>query len=133
MPQPPATTARSLEVRQIVRRSIPARHHSWIEDAACSGRSQTERDWWFAYPGSRPAKRAIAICRTCPVRTQCLDDALRHEGGASRTRRFGIYGALTPLERTRHELQLLHQTGHSDLAAAINSARHSGTQKRRTT
>ena len=42
---------------------------------------------------------ALAACRTCPVRQQCLDLAMRAEGTASAAYRFGIYGGLTTEER----------------------------------
>lgn len=42
---------------------------------------------------------ALATCRTCPVRVQCLDMAMAAEGDRSAGSRFGIFGGLTPEER----------------------------------
>lgn len=45
------------------------------------------------------ADEAKAVCDGCPVRRQCLDYALRIEGGAEAGSRAGIWGGLTPRER----------------------------------
>lgn len=41
------------------------------------------------------AEKAKEICSGCPVRADCLDDALRHEDAT------GIFGGLTASERRR--------------------------------
>ncbi|NKR53085.1 WhiB family transcriptional regulator [Rhodococcus hoagii] len=41
------------------------------------------------------AAKALQMCRSCPVRTQCLDLAIR------RREKFGIWGGTTPAERER--------------------------------
>jgi WhiB family redox-sensing transcriptional regulator len=48
---------------------------------------------FFPEPGANatPARR---ICATCPVRTDCLRDALEHRDIA-----FGVRGGLTPTQR----------------------------------
>jgi WhiB family redox-sensing transcriptional regulator len=71
---------------------------AWRSDAACHG------DMGAAfYPPLRPEMRAAklsresrakAVCALCPVRHECLEQAL-----ASRER-FGIWGGLTGTERT---------------------------------
>lgn len=45
------------------------------------------------------AARARAICARCPVRDQCLDDAMAREGTADRHSRAGVWGGLTPSQR----------------------------------
>ena len=45
-------------------------------------------------PAEVPGK-AVAICASCPVRTQCLEYALRN------SIKHGIWGGLNPEERTR--------------------------------
>ncbi|MCX5209715.1 WhiB family transcriptional regulator [Kitasatospora sp. NBC_00240] len=42
---------------------------------------------------------AKAICNNCPIKAQCLEDALEAEGAAEIPRRFGIHGGMTPAER----------------------------------
>lgn len=44
------------------------------------------------------ARRAKQICSECPVRTECLQEALRLEG-IMYGGRFGIWGGTTPHER----------------------------------
>jgi hypothetical protein len=66
----------------------------WLEAAACRGRPLS---WWF------PARRqrfvievARAVCRSCPVRAECLAEALELEDDSHR---HGIRGGLTAAER----------------------------------
>lgn len=40
---------------------------------------------------------ARSICEACPVKQACLDHAMTHK------ERFGMWGALTPIERRRIE------------------------------
>ena len=55
-------------------------HWEWQRDAACRGMDST---LFFHPPNERDtarsdrADRAKAICRSCPVITECLDHALR--------------------------------------------------------
>lgn len=71
-----------------------ARDTSWVERAACRGRST---DLWFPSGGSSDAySAALLICRRCPVRSECLDDALATEQAHAR---HGIRGGLTPTGR----------------------------------
>lgn len=83
---------------------------TWTERAACRGH---ETDLWFS--GDRPGKngltpraseraRAQEICGSCPVREECLADAV------ARGERFGVWGGLTPRQRERHA-QELRQAG----------------------
>jgi WhiB family redox-sensing transcriptional regulator len=46
----------------------------WLSLAACRGRPT---EWWFPERGDLLARAvAVAICRRCPVRADCLADAL---------------------------------------------------------
>jgi WhiB family redox-sensing transcriptional regulator len=45
------------------------------------------------------AEEAKAVCAWCLVRQQCLEYALRLEGGAEHGSRAGIWGGTTPRER----------------------------------
>lgn len=75
---------------------------SWLDDAACAAcaaavsRGEATLDDWFPEGPSRVplslrpgARRALAICRTCPVQSECLTDFL---GAFSEARRYGIIG-----------------------------------------
>lgn len=44
---------------------------------------------------------AIKICKGCPVRAECLDEALSTEAGWSVSSRHDIWGGLTPKQRTQ--------------------------------
>jgi len=64
----------------------------WNTQAACLNR---DPEWWDHESGimSREAHKAMAICKGCPVRMDCLSHALNEEI------EFGIWGGLTPGER----------------------------------
>lgn len=67
--------------------------NAWRARAACAGQVP---DVWFL---PETEKEAIRICHGCPVRAECLADALTHEGAAE-TGRYGIRGGLTPVQRS---------------------------------
>lgn len=79
---------------------------SWTERGACVGR--TDIDFVPTYPGAVTAAwrantaAAKALCASCPVRADCLADALAHWGTA------GIWGGTTELEREKMERARLH-------------------------
>jgi WhiB family redox-sensing transcriptional regulator len=60
----------------------------WTLDAACSGASP---DTLFVSGAAQ--HRAKTVCRGCPVRTECLADALDNRV------EFGVWGGLTERER----------------------------------
>lgn len=62
----------------------------WREEAACT---QTDPEAFFPEPGAS-AVPALRICAVCPVRTECLRDALDRRELA-----FGVRGGLTPTQR----------------------------------
>lgn len=68
------------------------RPEDWRQQAACA---ETDPELWFP-DGWHESPDAIAICNTCPVRQECLDDALRMDDNA-----FGIRGGLYPSERRK--------------------------------
>lgn len=45
----------------------------WMIDAACAG---ADLDLFFPAQGTKGTSEALAYCRRCPVRQQCLDYAL---------------------------------------------------------
>jgi WhiB family transcriptional regulator, redox-sensing transcriptional regulator len=71
--------------------------HDWEASAACA---QIGGGMWDTADGPHVFE-AIAICATCPVRQQCLDDALAREGRKKARYRAGIWGGLGPAERAR--------------------------------
>jgi WhiB family redox-sensing transcriptional regulator len=64
----------------------------WVEEAACAG--MEDPSIFFPRKGgsSAPAKR---ICDQCPVRIQCLNEALH------RPERHGVWGGMSERERRR--------------------------------
>lgn len=61
----------------------------WRDHAACIG---AEPDIFFPERGESPA-RAKAFCARCPVRQECLEQALDDD------ERHGVFGGTTPQER----------------------------------
>ncbi|WP_327377967.1 WhiB family transcriptional regulator [Streptomyces sp. NBC_01216] len=66
----------------------------WHTRAACAG---ADMNLWFRPP--RDAQAALDTCCRCPVRAECLHDALTHETPG--VRRYGIRGGLTGPERSQ--------------------------------
>lgn len=67
----------------------------WKDEAACRGEGISS---WFARRTSQAGKRAVEICSSCPVREQCLDEAMTYE--KTDGMRIGIWGGLGPVERS---------------------------------
>lgn len=68
----------------------------WYDRAACAGMSSD-----IFYPNrydEDDSQFALTVCGACPVRQQCLDEAIEIEEDAV-TRRYGIFGGMTPAER----------------------------------
>jgi len=67
---------------------------AWRTDAACA---EVGGELFYPAPNesAAPAKR---VCARCPVRRDCLDDALAWE---TPSLRHGVLGGLTPTERAR--------------------------------
>ena len=63
----------------------------WEDSALCR---TVEADIFFA-PGGTQEHRAKAVCRSCPVRWDCLAYALAHKV------EHGVWGGLTDRERRR--------------------------------
>ncbi len=73
----------------------------WHTHAACYGNTQTmygiddrasRNDRAAGYHTPAEA-RAVAICNTCPVKTECLQHAIDND------ERWGVWGGTTPRER----------------------------------
>lgn len=66
----------------------------WWERAACRG---MDTEMFFPSRGAN-IEPAIEVCRTCPVRAECLEDQLTHRSvGAD----FGVWGGTSGRERAR--------------------------------
>ena len=83
-----------------------------VRHARCA-REAADPDLWFPVSvipavARREAADAIAICRGCAVRSQCLELSLRHWNIGQ----HGIWGGLLPVERAEiRRLLLLAQAG----------------------
>jgi WhiB family redox-sensing transcriptional regulator len=92
----------------VIERLRPEKPSSWMADAACAGHP---RDLWHPEHGgpSHGVRLAVMICRSCPVRAECLAYAQQRP-----VEEYGIWGGLMPLER-RHL---------RDLPVRVGSLRH---------
>lgn len=72
---------------------------TWQDRAAC--RDDPHPECWFpARPADyHNAQRALHICFSCPVRAECLENALCHERETKQP--IGISGGSTPNERQK--------------------------------
>ena len=78
-------------------------HPAWTVDAICR---QCDPNGWYPQPGT-DVSAPVRVCRTCPVKQQCLDYAMAKEVGTLKTRRHGIYGGLFAKQRIALEPQWL--------------------------
>lgn len=65
-------------------------HGPWRQSASCRGR---DVEWWFAKPTSARSRAAVAVCRACPVRRECLAAGLLYR------EEFGVWGGVNHLQR----------------------------------
>lgn len=99
--------------------SVPTRGHTsptlaqdWVDEAMCS---QVDPEAFFPDTAGRTASQAKAydtarsICHQCPVMQQCREQVMEFERGTSVYQRFGMFGGLTPAERS--DLDLLQSSG----------------------
>ncbi|WP_216666463.1 WhiB family transcriptional regulator [Actinomyces faecalis] len=63
--------------------------------------SGLDPDAWFDLTDLHP--QAVRVCRSCPLRRACLEQAARAEAGLGPTHRFGVWGGLTPRQRYRRD------------------------------
>ncbi len=75
--------------------SRPAVDDSWRAEAACKG---WPLELWYPRRGQQ-ATAARSVCDGCPVRQQCLNDALSEE--AAGVEAVGIRAGLTARQRRR--------------------------------
>lgn len=68
---------------------------AWMDRANCRD------DDPETYFDERSSGAALAACRYCPVREQCLAWALELEGALAASHRYGVYGGLTSGQRAK--------------------------------
>ena len=66
----------------------------WMDDAACRGLSSVNFFPEETYNVDAP--KAMAVCKQCPVREDCLDFAVQNNV------KYGIWGGLNPVQRKRY-------------------------------
>ena len=79
----------------------------WYRDAACRDLPTD-----VFYPESAcAASWAVAkrVCDRCPVWSECLSEALTHEGIVAPTGRHGMWGGWTPDERSEAATRYLRE------------------------
>jgi hypothetical protein len=79
-------------------------YEDWTRQASCA---EIGGDEWFpeVHGDYRSAKR---ICLTqCPVKSECLDYAMRLEEGKSHSIRHGLFGGMFPDARAKYEPEWL--------------------------
>lgn len=80
---------------------------SWRLNAACRS---ADLSIFYPEPISRPGRQstnmrgvnwraAASVCASCPVSTQCLEEALMEEHGMNERERFGYRGGMSPSGR----------------------------------
>lgn len=75
--------------------TLPAVVEEWTEQAACR---HVDPEVFFPVSERGPAvERAKAVCRSCLVRSDCLEDA------CARDERHGVWGGLTEAERRKYQ------------------------------
>jgi len=90
------------------------RTHEWTKEAACLNHPYITTDQFFLDPPTRPSRapkktnllyeQARQVCLDeCPVRAECLGDAMNTERGHAGSSRYGIYGGLDPFQRANIE------------------------------
>jgi WhiB family redox-sensing transcriptional regulator len=70
---------------------VPIHRQEWRVDALCT---QVGGDMWHVEKGESVAP-AKAVCARCPVRSECLEDAI------ARAEWYGVAGGLSERERRR--------------------------------
>jgi hypothetical protein len=71
---------------------------SWRGYAACAELAEPD----VMYPEASDKiglEAARAVCAACPVKRECLDEALAEEGGRTKDSRFGVRAGRTPSQR----------------------------------
>lgn len=65
----------------------------WVAHAACGDLELDQLDMFFVDAGRTLSSEAAALCRTCPVRSECLEHAYAREISG------GYFGGMSPSKR----------------------------------
>lgn len=89
--------------------SYTGQFFDWRSNAACT---DADADLFFS---EEPAEQeqAKAICAGCPCRAECLATAMLRED------EWGVWGGMTPIERSRHGRTWRRRMGGSDHVKAL--------------
>ena len=71
----------------------------WLDKIACADMSITD---FFVEAGHTINQAVINVCRTCPVRKECLDHAYKHHITG------GYFGGVSPGQRRDMSLEKAH-------------------------
>lgn len=58
---------------------------------ACADLPEEQKQWFFSTRGNQ-YRWAVKICQTCPIKDECLQEALKNETPGMR--RFGVFGGM---------------------------------------
>ena len=70
--------------------------NDWADSAACRGH---DPELFYPPRGEVISREAYLLCSSCPVRSECLDHAVRHES-------IGYWAGTSALERKRMRRKL---------------------------
>jgi len=73
--------------------NLVLRNFDWMEDALCRGRKDLN---FFPEHYNTTAPKAVAVCKVCPVREDCLEFAVENHI------QYGIWGGLNYPQRKRY-------------------------------
>lgn len=79
-------------------------HEPWTAYAVCR---EVDPDAWHPEKGGDHRSPRLVCLSSCTVRLNCLDYAMRIEQGMGPKVRAGVYGGMTPGQRSRHEEEWL--------------------------
>lgn len=98
---PPGTRQERLvkEASMAIGRRTNRNNSAWMDKALCAG---LDEDHDF-YTDDVVVQQYLigTVCANCPVKMECLNDALEIESGTGAFYRYGIWGGLTPEDRWR--------------------------------
>lgn len=78
---------------------LPVSDLAWYQQGAC--RTIADYDSVFFPLARNGYAHARKICVMCPVLNECQEYVLEQEAGLDRQHRWGMWGALTPSQRSR--------------------------------
>ena len=83
--------------------AVEGKRQSWKDFAACRDFPHRKgvRDPFDVGQDPQEVLIAQVFCGACPVKAECLDEAMEREGGQDLRMRSMIRGGLTPLDRFR--------------------------------